>query len=197
MMDLSELVRDLKPNIITPHMEDVMKANPAARGNVIARCIIRGLARQKNRMDPIDIMHAGTIQTVRFLDVEPLCEGPWAMYSLMLLNVSYGEQSVIIEALYPEKKQLMAKAFAALFSHDFQDVPARQDGDVLKALEDANAGNAMILARMSAENGSIHADEVGRQRDAMRKLAESAAERDRFHKGYGKSQQAYKKGDRE
>lgn len=194
-MDLSELVKDLKPNIITPHMDEVMKTNPAARGNIIARHIIRGMAKQRGRIDPIDIMHGDTVQTVRFLDIEPLCEGPWALYSLLLLNVSYGEQSVIIEALYPEKKQLAAKTFAALFSHDAPNVPKAQDKDMLEAIENANAGIAMILAKMDASCGAVHADEIGRQRSAMRKLAESAAERDKFHKGYNKSQQHFKKGD--
>jgi hypothetical protein len=194
-MDLSELIKDLKPNIITPHMEEVMKANPAARGNVIARCIIRGMARQKGSIDPIDIMHAGAVQTVRFLDVEPLCEGPWAMYSLILLNVSYGEQSTIIEALYPEKKQLMAKTFAALFSHDAPNAPKRQQDDVLMAVENANAGIAMILAKLEDSGSGLHADTVGKQRTAMQELAESMKRRDQFRKGYEKSQQKYKKGD--
>ena len=195
-MDLSELIKDLKPNIITPHMEEVMKVNPAARGNVIARHILRGMVKQRGKIYPIDIMHNGTVQTVRFLDIEPLCEGPWAMYSLMLLNVSYGEQSTIIEALYPEKKQLVAKTFAALFSHDAPNAPKKQDNDILEALENVNAGIAMILAKLNATGSGIHADEVGRQRSAMQQLALSAAERDRFHKGYDKSQQAFKNGDR-
>lgn len=195
-MDLSELVKDLKPNIITPHMDEVIKANPAARGNVIARCILRGMVKQRGRIDPIDIMHGGTVQTVRFLDIEPLCEGPWAMYSLMLLNVSYGEQSTIIEALYPKKKQLMAKTFAALFSHDSLNVSKKEDKDLLEAIENANAGIAMILAKINSNGGSLHADDIGRQRTAMQQLAQSAADRDRFHKGYNKSQQAFKNGDK-
>lgn len=194
-MDLSELVKDLKPNIITPHINEVMNVNPAARGNVIARHIIRGMVKQKGKIEPIDIMHGGEIVTVRFLDIEPLCEGPWAMYSLMLLNVSYGEQSTIIEALYPEKKQLIAKTFAALFSHDSPNAPKRNQDDVLMAIENSNAGIAMILAKLESAGGSIHADEVGKQRNAMKQLADSAAERDKFHKGYTKSQQAFKKGD--
>lgn len=193
-MDLSELVKDLKPNMITPHMDDVIKANPAARGNVMARHIVRGMARQKGKIDPIDIMHDGSIQTVRFLDVEPLCEGPWAAYSLMLLSVSYGEQSAIIEALYPKRKQLAAKTFAALFSHDSPNAPKKQDNDMLEALESANAGIAMILAKLE-NNGAVHADMVAKQLTGMKQLAASAAERDRFRRGYTKSQQKFKKGD--
>lgn len=195
-MDLSEIIKDLKPNVVTPHMEEVVKTNPAARGNVIARHILRSMVKQRGKIDPIDIIHDGTIQTIRFLDIEPLCEGPWAMYSLILLNISYGEQSVIIEALYPEKKQAIAKAFAALFSRDVPDAPRKQDTDVLDAIENANAGIAMILAKMEASGGSLHADAIGKQRTAMQQLAESAAQRDRFHKGYEKSQQAFKKGDK-
>ena len=55
-MDLSELVKGLKPNIITPHMEEIMKANPAARGNIMARHILKGLVKQKGKIDPIDII---------------------------------------------------------------------------------------------------------------------------------------------
>lgn len=194
MMDLSELVKDLKPNMVTPHMDEILKANPAARGNLMARHIIRGMAKQKGRIDPIDIMHDGEIKTVRFLDVEPLCDGPWALYSLMLLSVSYGEQSTVIEALYPEKKQLMAKAFAALFSHDSPMLPKKNNDDVLMAIENANAGIAMILAKMEG-NGPLHADSVGKQRTAMQGLADSLAERNRYRKQYERSQQAAKKGD--
>lgn len=195
-MDLAELVKDLKPNVITPHMGEVMKANPAARGNIIARHIIKAMVKQRGKIDPVDIIHGGTVQTVRFLDVGPLCEGPWALYSLMLLNVSYGEQFTIIEALYPEKKQLMAKAFAALFSHDSPDNPKREDNDVLDAIRDTKAGIAMILARMENNGGSLHADAVDRQLTAMQQLARSAAERDKYHNQYNKSQQAAKKGDK-
>lgn len=194
MMDLSELVKDLKPNIVTPHMDEILKCNPAARGNLMARYVIRGMAKQRGKIDPIDIIHEGEIKTVRFLDVEPLCDGPWALYSLMLLSVSYGEQSSIIEALYPEKKQLMAKAFAALFSHDSPMAPKKDQDDVLQAVENANAGIAMILARLE-KGGPLHADEVGKQRTAMQGLAESLANRDRYRKGFEKSQQAFKKGD--
>lgn len=193
-MDLSELVKGLKPNMVTPHMDEILKANPAARGNIMARHIIRGMARQRGQIDPIDIMHAGEIKTVRFLDVEPLCDGPWALYSLMLLSVSYGEQSTIIEALYPEKKQLMAKTFAALFSHDSPMAPKKDNDDVLMAIENANAGIAMILAKME-NNGPLHADSVGKQRTAMQGLADSLAQRNRYRKQFERSQQAFKKGD--
>lgn len=194
-MDLSELVKGLKPNMITPHMDEVLKANPAARGNLMARYIIRGMAKQRGKIDPIDILHEGEIKTVRFLDVEPLCDGPWALYSLMLLSVSYGEQSTIIEALYPEKKQLMAKAFAALFSHDSPMAPKKDQEDVLQAIENANAGIAMILAKMENNGGSLHADAVGKQRTAMQGLADSLAQRNRYRKDFERSQQAFKKGD--
>lgn len=195
-MDLSELIKELRPNVLTPHMDEVLKANPAARGNIMARHIIRGLAKQKGKIDPIDIMHNGTIQTVRFLDIEPLCEGPWALYSLILLSISYGEQSILIESLYPKQKQVTAKVFAALFSHDAPNTPKKEDKDVLEAIENANAGIAMILARLE-NNGTLHADVVGKQLNNMKQLAASAAERDRFRNGYTKSQQKYKKGDRQ
>lgn len=193
-MDLSELIKDLKPNIITPQLEELMKANPAARGNVMARIILQGMIKQRGKIDPIDIIHNGEVKTVRFLDPKPLCEGPWAAYSLMLLNVSYGEQATIIESLYPEKKQIMAKAFAALFSHDtLPEIQRKNEDEILTAIENANAGIAMILSQIN--HTGIHADDVSKQRTAMQKLAESAMERERYRKNFERSQQHFKKGD--
>ena len=90
---------------------------------------------------------------------------------------------------------MRTKAFAALFSHDSPIAPKEKDKDVLEAIEDANAGIAMILARMES-SGPVHADNVGKQRDAMRGLADSMAKRDRYRKDFERSQQAAKKGDR-
>lgn len=195
-MDLNELLKGIKPNIITPHMEEIMRANPAARANVIARHILRGMVKQKGKTNPIDIIHNGEIKTVRFLDPEPLCEGPWAAYSLMLLNASYGEQATIIEALYPDKKQVMAKAFAATFSHDtLPEIQRKNEDEILTAVENANAGIAMILSKMDHSGNGIHADEVAKQRTAMQKLADSVMERERYRKKFEKSQQHFKKED--
>ena len=32
-VDLNALIGELKPNLLTPHLEELVKANPAARGN--------------------------------------------------------------------------------------------------------------------------------------------------------------------
>ena len=137
----------------------------------------------------------GETYTVRFLDVSPLCEGPWAAYSLMLLPLSFGEQCSVIETFYPKRAQLMAKAFAALFAADAPYAPKKQDNDVLDALEQVNAGVAMILARMNG-GGALHADSVGRERDAMAKLAESFKERKAYREGFTRSQQKARKDDK-
>ena len=194
-VDLNALIGELKPNLLTPHLEELVKANPAARGNLMARYIVKGLAKQRGKISPIDILHDGETYTVRFLDVSPLCEGPWAAYSLMLLPLSFGEQCSIIETFYPKRAQLMAKAFAALFAADAPYAPKKQDSDVLDALEQVNAGVAMILARMNS-GGALHADSVGRERDAMAKLAESFKERKAYKEGFTRSQQKVKKEDK-
>lgn len=193
-MNLNDLVKDLKPNIVTPHLEELIRANPAARGNLMARCILRGLARQRGQISPIDILHDGEIHTVRFLDIEPLCDGPWAAYSLMLLPVSFGEQCAIIETFYPKPKQLTAKTFAALFAPNAPYAPKQRQDDVLEAIEQANAGIAMILAKLETD-GALHADNVGKERDAMKKLADSFAARKAYREASARSQQKFKKGD--
>ena len=122
--------------------------------------------------------------------------GPWAAYSLTLLPLSFGEQCTVIETLYPEAKQLPAKAFAALFSPGAPKAVEAPQEDILEALGELSAGIAMILARLK-ETGPLHADSVGKEREAMAELARSFAERKAYKEGFTRSQQKAKKGDRE
>ena len=64
------------------------------------------------------------------------------LLSLMLLQLSYGEQSTLIEALYPKNLQLCAKSFAVVFTPELKTntVILKQDKELIDGIESANAG---------------------------------------------------------
>lgn len=193
-LDLEKLLEGMKPSIVSPNLGNILSANSKARPKLIAHLIIRGMAAQLK--DPVakEIMHKGEIHTIRYVNVEPLCTGSWAQVSLMLLHLSFGEQSTVIEALYPENLQLTAKAFAAVFTPEptAQAVAIRRDKDLLDGIEQANAGIAMALSLLKGVGTIPHADEIKKNRQAMAKLVEASTERDKYHKAHLSSQGAAK-----
>lgn len=192
--NLEELLGDVTPCMVTPSLGKIMEANSKSRPKMVAHLIIRGMA--GGLKDPVqkEIIHNGEIHAVRYVDVEPLCVGPWAMLSLMLLNLSYGEQSTIIESLYPSHLQLCAKAFAAIFTPELKSAPVilKQDQALLDGIESANAGIAMLLSMLKDVSTIPHTDEINKNKQAMQKLVEAARERDRYRKGFENSQSAAK-----
>ena len=193
-LNLEELLGDVSPSIVTPSLGKIIEASSKSRPKLIAQLIIRGMAASLKNPVKKEIIHDGQIQAVRYVDVEPLCTGSWAMLSLMLLNLSYGEQSTLIEALYPGNLQLCAKAFAVVFTPELKSSPVilKQDEELMKGIESANAGIAMVLSLLKGVGTIPHADEIDKNRQAMQKLVESAKERDRYQKGHKCSQDAAK-----
>lgn len=193
-LNLEDLLSDVTPSMVTPDLGHIMEANSKSRPKLIAHLIIRGMANSLKNPVKKEIIHDGDIHTIHYVNVEPLCTGSWAMISLMLLNLSFGEQSTIIETLYPSNLQLCAKAFAAVFTPELKgtQVIVKQDEELLKGVESANAGIAMILSLLKNVGTIPHADEINKNKDAMQKLVESMKERDRYHKDYNRSQDAAK-----
>lgn len=191
-LNLEELLGDVTPSLVTPKLGAVLEANSKMRPKLIAHLIIRGMAAGLKNPVTKEIIHNGEIHTVHYADVEPLCTGSWAMVSLMLLQLSYGEQSTIIEALYPKQLQLCAKAFAVIFTPELKSRPVivQKDADILKGIECANAGIAMVIALLKHVSAIPHADEIYKNKEAMEKLVEAAKERDKYHKGFERSQNA-------
>lgn len=193
-LNLSELISDITPSLVTPKLGEIMEANSKARPKKIAHLIIRGMAGTLKNPIKKEIIHNGEIHTVHYVDVEPLCTGSWAMLSLMLLHLSYGEQSTIIEALYPSNLQLCAKSFSAVFTPELKGntVVVKRDDELLEGIESANAGIAMILSLLRHVGTIPHADEINKNRQAIQKLVAAAKERDGYQKGYEHSQDAAK-----
>ena len=193
-LNLDELLSDVTPSMVTPHLGELMEAGSKARPKLIAQYIIRGMAKSLKAPVKKEIIHEGEIHTVHYVDAEPLCTGSWALLSLMLLQLSYGEQSTLIEALYPKNLQLCAKSFAVVFTPELKTntVILKQDKELIDGIESANAGIAMILSLLKNAGTIPHADEIDKNKQVMRKLVQSAQERDRYQKGYQNAQSAAK-----
>lgn len=157
-INLDELLGDIVPNLVTPRLDDITALPNNKKPKLIAELIITGLADALT--DPVnkEIIHEGDVHLIRFVNVEPLLHGSWAMISLMLLSLSYGEQSTIIEAIYPKRLQLPAKAFAVVFTPDLKQtsVTVKQDEEIVKKIDSANAGIAMILALLNRTSTGMH-----------------------------------------
>lgn len=196
-INLDELIGDIKPNYVTPQLDKVTSAPNNRKAKVIAELMMTGMV--DSITDPIqkEILHNGEIHSVRYVNIEPLLNGPWATISLLLLNLSYGEQSTIIEALYPERLQLYAKTFAVIFTPELQQktITIHQDEELLERIDNANAGIAMILAIIKKTGFIPHADEINKNRQAMEDLVKITNERERFKKSSKRAQDAAKHND--
>lgn len=195
-INLDELLGDIVPNLVTPRLDEIIAIPNNKKPKLIAEMIITGLA--DTLTDPVnkEIIHEGDLHHIRFVNVEPLLHGSWAMISLMLLSLSYGEQSTIIEAIYPKRLQLPAKAFAVVFTSDLKQtsVTVKQDEEIVKKIDSANAGIAMILALLDrTSKGAIpHADEISKNKQSMASLVDTLNERDKYKQQFQSSQDASK-----
>ncbi len=193
-LNLEQLLEGMTGNLVTPKLSEILAANSKVRPKLISYEIIRGLAKTLKTPVQKEILHNGEVHQIRYVDVEPLCTGSWAMLSLMLLCLSYGEQSTLIDALYPPNLQLCAKAFAVVFTPGIkgETVIMKQDSALLDGIESANAGIAMILTKLKDIGTIPHADEVDKNRRAMRDLVDASRQRDIYHKQYTASVDAAK-----
>lgn len=198
-INLEEMLADIGPNLVTPHLDQLTSAQNNQKAKVLSEIIITSLA--DSLTDPIqkEILHEGEIHHIRFVNVEPLLVGPWANLSLVLLSLSYGEQATIIDAVYPKRLQLNAKAFAVAFTKglNIAQVTVEQDSELIDRVDSANAGIAMILAILKDTGHIPHADEIQKNRTAMRELVEANKEREEYQKNLAKSKEVAKKRDQQ
>lgn len=199
-LDLNELVEHLQPNVVTPQIGMVVDANTNQKPRVVAQMII------KSKMDSLtnpatkDIIHDGKIHKIKYFDAEALNSGNWAMMSLMLLHLSYGEQVMIIDTIYPEKLRLTAKAFAANFTvgSTAPTITIENDNELIEKLDSTNAGVAMILAAIKGMGGRLtHADKIAAEQANMDAFAHDMRERTQYATDYERSQSAAKYQDRQ
>ena len=184
MLDLDDLLKEVKPNIITPQLASLVSVSNEKKPKTLARLLVKILHQSLDNPVAKQIYHQGEVHTIRYFDIEPLLVGVWAEMSLILLNLSYAEQCDIIDALYPEQVKLPAKAFAINFTKDTGNatiVPV-QDEDVSERLDATNVGIAMILAVLSGMGGrlNVHPDFIARFADNMNIVAREAREREKF-----------------
>lgn len=193
-INLEELLSDIGPNLVSPYLDEVQAEDNEKKPKKIAELIITGLADSMG--DPIqkEILHDGDIHNVRFVNVEPLLRGPWAMISLMLLSLSYGEQATIIEAIYPDRLQLTAKSFAVAFTQGLKQaqVTVKQDSALIDRVDSANAGIAMIISMLKDTGYVPHADEIRKNRSKMDELVEASKKRKQYKESFDKSQEISK-----
>ena len=184
MLDLDDLLREVKPNIITPQLAQLVSVSNDKKPKTLARLLVKLLHQSLDNPVAKQIYHQGEVHTIRYFDIEPLLVGVWSEMSLILLNLSYAEQCDIIDALYPEQAKLSAKAFAINFTKDAggSTVIPVQDEDVTERLDATNVGIAMILAVLSGMGGrlNVHPDFIARFSDNMNTVAREAREREKF-----------------
>lgn len=194
LLDLQQLLSDVKPNIITPHLATLLETKNDKKPRTLSQLLVLHLHSSMKNPVAKQIFHDGTIHTIRYFDIEPLMTGVWAEMSLMLLHLSYSEQCDIIDAIYPDTVKLTAKAFAINFTKDAagHTVIPVTDEDVSKRLDSLNVGVAMILATLANMGGqaSVHPDILKHFYTTMETVATQARERDTYAANLKRSQDA-------
>jgi len=207
-IDLNALLSNMKPSVITPNLADISGEKNDKKIRLISHFIMKDMVDRYNGDGkpkvPKVILHEEEAIEVRYVNVEPLLTGIWPIMSLMLLHLSYGEQTTLIEALYPKTTQFAAKAFAAVFTPDSakilgggETLEVKSDPEIKEKLDSANAGIAMILAKLNARNGSTpHPDEIHKHLNDMSDLVAAADEEGKFKASTKRAQDSYKYGGR-
>lgn len=201
-LDLGTLLSSIKPSLVTPHLSDITAVNTNEKKiRVVSRLMVKSMVESFNDSPaaniPRIIMHDGKATEVRHFNVEPLITGVWPAMSLMLLQLSYGEQTTLIEALYPKTTQFTAKCFASAFTKaegtagSTTPLEVKTDNHVDKKLDSANAGIAMILA-MLGEQGlrTPHPDKVSAKAKDINDLVTEASKSESFKNATKRAQDA-------
>ena len=172
-IDLNALLQNIKPNIVTPKLDEVVAVSNQKKPKTIAHIIVKAMHASLDNPVTKDVVHNGVIHKIKYFDIEPLMSNIWPSISLMILQLSYGEQCTIIEAIYPEKIQLTAKAFAINFTPDVAttNIKIENDSEITDKLDSVNAGIATIMAMLRKQGtGVAHPDQVKREMAYMKDL---------------------------
>lgn len=207
-LDLGTLLSSIKPSLVTPHLSDVTSTNTNDKKlRVVSRLIVKSMVKSFNDSPaanvPRIVLHDGKAIEVRHFDVEPLITGVWPAMSLMLLQLSYGEQTTLIEALYPKAVQFTAKCFASAFTKaddtagSATPLEVKTDSNIEKKLDSANAGIAMILAMLGDQGfRTPHPDKVNAKAKDINDLVMEAAKSASFRRATKRAQDAMQSRDR-
>lgn len=205
--NLNSVLNNVKPSIVTPHLAEIATLTSEQKLRQISKIIIKTMVenfnKSKDAKNPRVIMHEGQAIEVRYLDINDLYVGVWPSVSLMLLQLSIGEQMILIESLYPKATQLAAKKFAVTFTNIAKhksNLELKSDPAIIDKLDSTLAGIAMLLAQM--EDGGYpkpHPDRISKQEQLIQQIIkekrrafkhkqklERAKERDRYHDQLGR-----------
>lgn len=207
MDNLNSVLSNVKPSIVTPHLAEITTLTSEQKLRQISKIIIKTMVENfnnsKEAKNPRVVMHEGQAIEVRYLDITDLYVGVWPSISLMLLQLSLGEQMILIESLYPKATQLAAKKFAVTFTNIAKhksNLELKSDPAIIDKLDSTLAGIAMLLAQM--EDGGYpkpHPDKISKQEQLIQQIIkekrrafkhkqklERAKERDRYHDQLGR-----------
>lgn len=205
--NLNSVLSNVKPSIVTPHLAEIATLTSEQKLRQISKIIIKTMVenfnKSKDAKNPRVVMHEGQAIEVRYLDITDLYVGVWPSISLMLLQLSLGEQMILIESLYPKATQLAAKKFAVTFTNIAKhksNLELKSDPAIIDKLDSTLAGIAMLLAQM--EDGGYpkpHPDKISKQEQLIQQIIkekrrafkhkqklERAKERDRYHDQLGR-----------
>ena len=207
MDNLNSVLSNVKPSIVTPHLAEITTLTSEQKLRQISKIIIKTMVENfnnsKDAKNPRVVMHEGQAIEVRYLDITDLYVGVWPSISLMLLQLSLGEQMILIESLYPKATQLAAKKFAVTFTNIAKhksNLELKSDPAIIDKLDSTLAGIAMLLAQM--EDGGYpkpHPDKISKQEQLIQQIIkekrrafkhkqklERAKERDRYQDQLGR-----------
>lgn len=197
---LETILLGIKPNLLTPSLNDVVAVSNEKKPKVIANIIVHAMHKGLTHPVTKDVLHDGKVHKIRYFDIEPLLTGVWPVVSLMILHLSYGEQCTIIDTIYPEKIRLTAKSFAINFTPDVAttNVQIENETELRDKLDSANAGIATIIAMLWSQGSkSPHPDIVKRSLSDMDKLVTQANDSKKFAQASQRANEANRYQDRQ
>lgn len=194
-MDIKDMLKGIKPYLIAPHLDTLTNLSNPKKPKKVAQIIVKAMCDTIKNPETIEIYHNNRLERIRYFDPKPLLKGSWSEISLMLLQLSYQEQILIIESIYPAGVQLTAKAFAATFTktEDKKNIVIQEDPKLIHKLNAANAGIALIVS-MLQETGhkTSHPDSVTQQLKRMNNLASQQDIAEAYQNAITRSDQANK-----
>lgn len=182
------------PNIVTPNLKDLVVLKNEKKPKKLAEIIVDAKMASIKNPTTKEIAHKGEIHRISYFDIAPMKKGVWCEMSLLLLACSYQEQCQVIEALYPEDLQLIAKAFAATFTVDgAKPIQVKEDEQLHHKLDEANVGIAMLIAMFATNFGNsiAHPDVVNHYLKEMDDIANASKEATKFKHQSRRSEQRY------
>ena len=196
-MDIKEMLKGIKPYLLAPQLDTITNLSNPKKPKRVAQIIVKAMCDSIEAPETIELYHDGRLERIRYFDPKPLLKGSWAEISLMLLQLSYQEQILIIESIYPKELQLSAKAFAINFtSNTEKTVYVENDKEIVEKLNTANLGIATLMTMLTSIGGvASHVDTVKNNLNLLQQMQKDNGELQRYKTNLTKAEQANKHND--